>query len=200
MAAFQSAYYVGPTRIEIAPDAEQMRRLEQFFGDMPKVLDRILKNAINRAVRKARSEMVKRSAKALGARQKTVRRRTWISRATARRLIGRARAGRIGFPLAEFSPRQTNKGVVVRLRGERALHEHAFIATMPYGHRGVFRRRGRARLPIQELRTESLTEIIEGLGVTPDIIEAANRVLMKRIEHGIQYELEKRWSREEKAR
>jgi hypothetical protein len=45
-----------------------------------------------------------------------------------------------GFPLSAFNPRQTRQGVSVRIKGRRVLIRHAFIATMPSGHRGVFAR------------------------------------------------------------
>lgn len=45
-----------------------------------------------------------------------------------------------GFPLSAFRPRQTSQGVSVSIKGRRALIRHAFIATMPSGHTGVFAR------------------------------------------------------------
>jgi len=44
------------------------------------------------------------------------------------------------------APRQTREGV--KVRGH--IFRGAFISTMPSGHRGVFMRRGRDRLPIDE--------------------------------------------------
>ena len=38
----------------------------------------------------------------------------------------------------------------IRLKGGKIIL-HAFIATMPGGHTGIFKREGRSRLPIQEL-------------------------------------------------
>lgn len=43
--------------------------------------------------------------------------------------------------------------VVVEVnQGKRTLLKGAFIATMKSGHEGIFRRKGKARLPIEELR------------------------------------------------
>lgn len=56
-------------------------------------------------------------------------------------------------PLVAYPHRQTAKGVTVEVnRGKRTLVAHAFVATLRSGHEGVFRREGRARLPIKELR------------------------------------------------
>lgn len=45
-----------------------------------------------------------------------------------------------GFPLYEFSPRQTRAGVSVLVKGRRVVVPHAFIGSMPSGHIGVFAR------------------------------------------------------------
>jgi hypothetical protein len=51
------------------------------------------------------------------------------------------------------------RGVSWSLPSGRGSDAHAFIATMPSGHRGVFRRTGIARLPIRELRGPSLVHV-----------------------------------------
>jgi hypothetical protein len=55
-------------------------------------------------------------------------------------------------PLVAYPHRQTRKGVSVEVnRGKRTMVQGAFVAAMRSGHEGVFRRRGKARLPIQEM-------------------------------------------------
>lgn len=56
-------------------------------------------------------------------------------------------------PLVAYPHRQTRQGVSVEVnRGKRTLVRRSFVATLKSGHPGVFRRRGTARLPIDELR------------------------------------------------
>ncbi|MER8786868.1 phage tail protein [Mesorhizobium sp. M0983] len=50
--------------------------------------------------------------------------------------------------LYKLGATQTAKGVRVRMRGS---YKSAFIAEMGSGHAGVFKRQGKARLPIREL-------------------------------------------------
>lgn len=45
-----------------------------------------------------------------------------------------------GLPMFQFQPRQTKRGVTVRIKGKRFLIPHAFIARMASGHIGVFAR------------------------------------------------------------
>lgn len=45
-----------------------------------------------------------------------------------------------GLPMFHFQPRQTPKGVTVRVKGKRILIPHAFLGKMRSGHIGVFAR------------------------------------------------------------
>ena len=57
------------------------------------------------------------------------------------------------MPLVAYPYRQTKQGVSVEVnRGKRTLLKGAFVATMKSGHVGIFRRQGKTRLPIEELR------------------------------------------------
>lgn len=57
-----------------------------------------------------------------------------------------------GTPLIYFQARQTKPGVtaIVKRSSGRKLYPHRFIATMRTGHKGVYMRKGKARLPIKE--------------------------------------------------
>lgn len=60
------------------------------------------------------------------------------------------RGGAVG--LIAYPHRQTKRGVSVEVnRGKRTLIAGAFIATMKSGHRGIFVRTTKKRLPIREL-------------------------------------------------
>lgn len=61
------------------------------------------------------------------------------------------------IPLIEFGARQTRQGVrAAKPWGRSQVFKSAFIATMPSGHRGVFRRRTKRRLPIKEMMGPSI--------------------------------------------
>ncbi len=125
-------------------------------GPMKSALKRALRKAGATALRDMRSEASKRI------RQRKRIKSTYITRAlTLRRPKGGDIAGMEWaldvsgkpVPLVVYPHRQTKQGVVVEVnRGKRTLIAGAFVATMKSGHKGVFRRRGKARLPIDELR------------------------------------------------
>lgn len=140
--------------ISVKWDRSQIAALES--GPFKAALKRALRKAGSTALRDMRSEASKR----IRARKRI--RPSYIHKALTLR---RAKGGDIGamewavevsgepVPLVAYPHRQTKKGVTVEVnRGKRTLVAGSFKATMKSGHQGVFKRRGKARLPIQELR------------------------------------------------
>jgi len=113
------------------------------------------------------------------------------------------------IPLIDFRARGPEpsrgkgRGVTYTLPGGKQRAEHAFISTMPSGHRGVFERTGRfTRRPskrggmpvnretIRELFGPSIVKVFEKflpLGAT-----VAAEALMKNLQHEIQFALSRR--------
>lgn len=121
-----------------------------------------LKAAAKRALRKAGStalrDMRGEASKRIRARKRI--KSKYITRALSLKTTGGDIAGMSWslnvngeqVPLIAYPHRQTKRGVSVEVNaGKRTLVQGAFIATMASGHEGVFKRRGKARLPIHEL-------------------------------------------------
>lgn len=139
--------------INVKWDRSAMKALET--GPLTGALKRALRKAGSTALRDMRSEASKR----IRARKRI--KSSYISRALS---LSRPSGGDINsmkwavlvsgepVPLIAYPVRQTKKGVSVEVnRGKRTLLKGAFIATMKNGHKGVFRRLGKTRLPIREL-------------------------------------------------
>ncbi|RWE59812.1 MAG: hypothetical protein E5V22_11085 [Mesorhizobium sp.] len=67
-----------------------------------------------------------------------------------------------GRPIAliKFAARQTKAGVTANAWGHRKLYKGTFIATMKSGHRGVFVRETKKRVPIKELWGAGVTQVM----------------------------------------
>ncbi len=84
------------------------------------------------------------------------------------------------IPLIEFKARGREpsggrgRGVGYRIGKRSGRIGDAFITTMPSGRRGVFRRSGKSRLPIHELKGPSITHVFrrEMPGVIPKVKDA----------------------------
>ena len=133
-------------------------------------LVRACNRALSRAAVSGRVVMVREVAADLGVKQDAVK--PYIrTRPSAGSLESRIYAwGKRGLDLIDLQASgpepSRGKGGGVRVKARQSRYPHAFIATMPSGHRGVFQRepganrRGkkpnRSQLPIQELRTERI--------------------------------------------
>jgi len=134
---------------------------------------------------------------------KEVRNEINIKAGAARKQIGIRRARPLNLksvllvkykpiPLAAYAGvRQTKKGVSVQMMKSkpRKLFKGAFIATMPSGHKGVFLRKGKGRLPIQELYGPNVQSVF--VEKTMLIEDQSLPVLEKNLKHEIAYEMSK---------
>lgn len=123
-----------------------------------------LKAALKRALRKAGATAL-RDMRAEANKRIRARKRIKISYISRALTLGRPHGSDISdfswslnvsgesVPLTAYPFRQTKKGVSVEVnRGKRTLIKRSFVATLKSGHKGIFQRRGKARLPIMELR------------------------------------------------
>lgn len=149
--------------------------------------------ALNRSGGSGRAVLVRGIATDLGIKQASVRELIQLQEATPERRIYRLTATGKRIPLIEFGAkgpepsRGKGRGVSARVPGGAGRYPRAFIATMRTGHRGVFERKGRARLPIRELRVVSLPYVFDK--VAPEALARANEVLPKNLQHEIDFEV-----------
>lgn len=133
--------------IDVRADLREVRRDLRRLRDED--VPRAAATALNRTNRRVRTAVVRKLAGDLGVRpQRRIRRRVLIPRgagfrATRRHLV----AG--GLVLLAFVPEIWTIPSGARAR-RAAQGANKFIATMPSGHTGLFRRRGNRRLPIAE--------------------------------------------------
>jgi hypothetical protein len=125
-------------------------------GPFRAALLRALRKAGSTALRDMRSEASKRIRQRKRIRIPYIARALSIARTGGSEVTSMAWALNVAgepVPLVAYPHRQGKRGVTVEVnRGKRTLVKSAFVATMRSGHKGVFRRSGTARLPIEELR------------------------------------------------
>jgi len=171
--------------LEITVNQRQLRWVRRMLAAVPNGMGRVMSRSINRTAVGARSQAVKAIAAESGLQQKIIRQRVSIQRASVRRWAATIRIRDRRVPVMTLGAKQTKTGVTVRGKagGGRRLIPHAFIATMPSGHTGVFQRRGLERLPIRELLTDSLAKIFEETAGLAGRILAASRERLSREIH-----------------
>jgi hypothetical protein len=155
-----------------------------------------LARAINRTAASERTAMARAVAADMGLTVSTAREAIRVDKASATTQAARVTARGKRIPLIEFKARGPEpsrgrgRGVTYQGQGGRKTIPSAFLATVGTGrHRGVFLRRGRARLPIRELYGPSIAHVFATL--IPVGEARRGDVLTKNVEHELAFELSK---------
>lgn len=143
-------------------------QVDQFLTLAPKKTSLAVLRAIKRGTMAARTEAARTVSKDMGIGVSVVRKSilmTLPSGGTG--AVGILRASLKRIPLFLFKAkgpypsRGKGRGVTYRKGGGRANIRDAFIAKMPSGHMGVFKRSGRARLPVNQLFGPSIGRVFD---------------------------------------
>lgn len=151
--------------INLSMDASDLERAQIYLRGIKGALPKVMERSLNKAIRGVRTDTSKEIRREVTAKAKHVNRTFKIYKASAKKGILAAALESTGkrLPMIAYQARQTKRGVSVKInrQGGRHLIPHAFIATMPSGHTGVFQReirhqdRGRfGTIPVQADKRE----------------------------------------------
>lgn len=136
---------------EIRIDDAAVRRIERMVRHIPNAMRRIVPPALNRTATWTRTRHAREVARQMTIKVRDARRQMFVQKAHRNKWMARVLINNARVPLIALTPKQTGSGVHYNIPGVVSLtRRSAFLATMPSGHRGVFQRRTRKRLPIDE--------------------------------------------------
>ena len=148
-------------------------------GPLRRATVRALKKAGSTALRDMRSEASKRIRERKRIKGRYISRALSLRRPKGSDIATMSWAVNVSgdpVPLVAYPHRQTKRGVSVEVnRGKRTLLKGAFVATLRSGHEGVFRRVGKARLPIQELLGSRPVDALLHKGEAPAVAERGRK-------------------------
>jgi len=181
--------------IHIKVDERSFKEAAHILRAIPRAVPRVFRRAIGRTVDMAATDLKRRVGKQITAKKGDIAKGISKKKSTYFGSVGAKpfRPGLLAFP----GTKQTKRGVSYRLSrtAGRKTIEHGFIATMPSGHRGVFKRGEPSRLPIEEKRGPSIWKVITGTaGLLKACTDAAGARLGKLINDQIGVEF-RRWKR-----
>jgi hypothetical protein len=166
------------------------------------VVDKAIVSALNRCVEMARTDASKEiRAAGYNVKARAIKASASVRKASTGSLVAILRVSRKPIALINFGARQTTKGVSVHILNGRKTINHAFIATMPSGHKGVYVRKpgGRyvykrkdgkvvsSQLPLRELFGPS----VGGIYGTDRIQQAMARSIAANFERRFAHELQR---------
>lgn len=141
----------------------QLASVNRVFTDIKNGAPRVMVRALNKTASKAKTESSREIRKIVTLKAKTVNNAIKIQKANFKNLSAKLTISGRPLPLYAYGVRQTNSGVSVRVRKSKPIEKHksAFIARMKSGHIGVFKRRGRSRIPIDEKAGPSIPAVFQ---------------------------------------
>jgi hypothetical protein len=175
-------------------DLEITLDVEPFIRDLKALGKRgpfALARAINRGAAAGKTAMSRAIMADTGLGSRFTKDEIKVTTASADNLVARVSVKGRRIPLIGFKARGPEpsrgrgRGVSYTLPTGRNRIENAFIATMGSGHRGVFKRTGKPRLPIIELFGPSLPHVFEKH--LPVFKEAAEPVMVSTLKHEIDF-------------
>lgn len=142
-------------------------------------------NSINKTATASRRSLVNEFKKETGAKKKNIRRLLPIKRADGRnpkKLF--AVISIFGKPLSLLAlstqVKKFGKGLQVKAAKQRRFIQGGFVATMPSGHKGIFKRNpGAKRLSIHELKVKANPEIFKDEGLSKKEEAKNEKILFK---------------------
>lgn len=196
---------------DVRQDFKQVERM--VVGIKRKVIPTAKVRALNKVIRPTQGAVVKHLSKDIGITQKEARKHLRIHRATKTNQVAAVSASGRRLSLIAMGARQVGKrkrlrnkktgsfkggkvvgrgGVKYRGKGGRKkMIPGAFIADMPGGGKGVFRRRGTGRLPIDKKFGPSIPYVFIKRASQKAMREAARKRLPKTYEQELNHELTK---------
>jgi hypothetical protein len=143
------------------------REVDRVLASLGSTMPRVITQALNRTIRGVKTVMKREVSKDIGIKVGVVAEGMKITKANVGRPQATLTVRGKRIPLIKLGAkgkepsRGKGRGVTYRLGGKRRRIPSAFIATMPSGHRGVFKRVRRMRLPITELHGPSIVHVFQ---------------------------------------
>ena len=153
----------------------QTRDIERHLKAAPGAIKRAQVQALNKTGAKVNTQTVRDTAKAVGVKQKFIRERIFFRgrlRATKNSLEAVILVKHAGIPSMKLGNVQSKRARKGRRGGAgikvgKHYYPHGFVAQMPNGKWLAVQRKGRARLPLEELKVK----------IIPHAEQAAQRAL-----------------------
>lgn len=143
------------------------KAMTRHLKALPQVIQKAQVQALNKTGAKINTQTVRATAKAVGVKQKFVRERVYFrgrlkaSKNSLEAVILVKHAGISALKLGNVKSQRGRKGVQggAGIKIGKRRYPHGFVAQMPNGKWMAVQRKGRARLPIEELQVKIVPHV-----------------------------------------
>jgi hypothetical protein len=177
-------------RIDVRSD---MKRTIAEFSLERKKIDKAVVRALNRALDKVATQTGREIRKEYNVKQRAImaalsKRKAFSGRLSARMIVEGTRLGLIEFDARWSRKMPIGATVKIKVHGGRKAVRGAFIATnRGNSYRGVWRRTGRDRYPIRNLRSISIPQAFGNKAVLAALEIHATETFNKNLQQQLRY-------------
>lgn len=177
--------------MEIRPEGLDAARV--LLGNLPGAIERAAARAINRTTASVKTAAVKKTAEEYYATQREIKGTIGITKATAKRPVAAliSRGKRMPLSMFKITPNnvdpknRTTMRAQVKRSGSGGAIRRAFWVKFASGHTAVVERRGRPRLPIDELYGLAVPQMMSQEVVTAAMSDKTETILSERLDHEV---------------
>ncbi|NQU47037.1 MAG: phage tail protein [Planctomycetes bacterium] len=162
-----------------------VRRAMRSLDAKPAVIQKATMRALNKVSAQVKTQATRTLAKRMGVPAKRVRADLHIQKASPHRLSASVTGTGRSIKLIHFRARQTRPGAAASPWGKRKKFPGTFIADMPSGHRGVFKRKSKASHPIKELYGPGVPKEMAEKAVTKALDEVVKEKFVSLLRHEV---------------
>ncbi len=163
--------------------------LSHIKNGAPKAIN----SALNRTIEGVRTDITKQVTATYDIKAKPVRASMKITKSTLSTLQASAAGVGSPIPLINFhvtpnKPGQQNPGTILRASVKKSGGKPipgAFVTTMKSGHTGVYMRKGKERLPVDEAFGPSVPQMMNEVKIRQEVMDGASERFSKRLDHEI---------------
>lgn len=153
--------------IEFEFDQRTVQQVEKKLGDMKSKTPKVIKDALNRTAKQARTDLRRKAQETYTVKAGKFNKDMTIQNATTGNLTAIIKSTGTPMPITSYRTSMTKraggKAQILTAGSLKPLQKgniKAFKATMKSGHSGMFQRKGKERLPIKELYSNSVPVMI----------------------------------------
>ena len=169
-------------------DKRQLDLVKKTFSEIKNGAPRVIVRSLNKTAAKAKTEASKEIRKVVTLKAKTVKDAIKITKPNFKNLSAKLTISGRPLPLINYGLAKNifvkggglgaRAGIKVKVRKNRGIEKHpnAFFAQMKSGHKGIYERKGKKRLPIEEKAGPSIPAVFQFNGESKVSLNAANNL------------------------
>ena len=156
---------------------------EAMLRGIPNGIERAITSSINRTLAKVKTDMKKKTTSDYNIKASEIENKLSVYKANFSNLRGTIYAKTPRLALSKFITSSDKGNIKVRVKknesskkvmGKPRLYSKPFTAVMKSGHLGIFQRIGVKKLPISQLYTIGIAEMLGSQSVTEFTVEQGN--------------------------